>query len=179
MTIEVKYLTKSGEYKNLEFPASESIGMADLIEPRNDSTMHAEASEKKVWSKTLASLSGVPEIKVETCHRRVRIPGNGNVNVPYPCTKTREGRHWIELNVFYPSDLAQDAVDIIVKCATEAAAYTAGVIAASIIAPQFMPAAIPTAQTLFVEKFKSCVSEEIFNSVTYTITHEQESGDWH
>ncbi|MBU5350902.1 hypothetical protein KQI74_01340 [Paenibacillus barcinonensis] len=170
MTEEIKYLTKNGDYAILEMDSGS-------LNPE-ETMVSLESSEKKVWKKELVSLNGVPEIKVETCHRRVRIPGNGNANIPYPCTCTRTGRHWMELRVYYPSDLAQDAVDILIKCATEAAAYAAGVIVVSTIAPPLIGPAIPTATTLFVERFKSCVSEEVYNSVTYEFSHEQESGDW-
>lgn len=178
MSLEVKYLTESDEYATLEFVSGDSGPITENA-VLTDSPVTTEASEKKVWKKTLVSVSGVPEVKAETCYQRVRIPFDGNMNVPYPCIKTRTSKHWIELKVFYPSDLQQDVVDTIVKCATTAAAYAAAVIAASVIAPQFIAAALPTAQGLFVEKFKSCVSEEAFKAVNFTITHEQESGDWH
>ncbi len=166
MPVEIKYLTQNGEYTTLEFDATK---VEDTVEI---------ASEKKEWSTTLVSVSGVPEFKMETCYERVRIPLDGSTKVPYPCAYTRTGTHKIVLKLLYPSDLAEEAQNILIQCAKDAAVYTAAIIVASVLVPSTIPAAIPTAQGLFVEKFKSCVSEEAFNSVTYTITHEQESGDW-
>ncbi|MCY8513534.1 hypothetical protein [Bacillus atrophaeus] len=181
--MEVKYLSDNGEFKTLEIsdlPSSPTNGGAFAPETATRPTDFSaeEASEKKVWKTDLVSVSGVPEIKIETCHRRVRIPGDGNINVPYPCTCTRTGRHWIELKVFYPSDLAGDVIDNIIKCAKEAAMYAAGIIAVSCIAPVLLPPAVPTAQALFIEKFKSCLAEETFKLVDYSVSYEHESGDW-
>ncbi|WP_342494013.1 hypothetical protein [Bacillus sp. FSL R5-0447] len=172
--MEVKYLSDNGEFKTLEIsnlPSSPANGFALTVDPET-------SSEKKVWKKELVSVSGVPEIKVETCHKQVTVPFDGSMDVPYPCTCTRTGRHWIELKVFYPSDLVGDVVNSIIKCAEEAAIYAAGIIAASCINPEFLPPAVPTAQTLFVEKLKTCLAEETFKLVDYSLSYEQESGDW-
>ncbi|QOH64877.1 hypothetical protein DKG78_01135 [Bacillus amyloliquefaciens] len=181
--MEVKYLSDNGEFKTLEIsnlpssPANGALAVAPETAIPADFSAE-EASEKKVWKTDLVSVSGVPEIKEQTCYKRVRIPGDGNMNVPYPCPCTRTGRHWIELKVFYPSDLAGDVIDNIIKCAKEAAIYAAGIIAVGCIAPELLPPAVPTAQALFTDKFKNCLIEETFKLVDYSVSYEHESGDW-
>ncbi len=173
MPLEIKYLNAQGEYSTLEID-SDDVSLED----DNDGTLSI-ASAKKEWSKTIASVGGIPELKMETCYKKIRIPGNGKIKVPYPCAYTRTGTHKLVLKVLYPDDLQEAAVNILIDCAQKAAVYAAMIIAPSIINPASIPAAIAAAQTAFVEKFKSCVSDEIFNSVSYSIVHEQESGPWH
>ena len=170
MALEIRYLNHNGEYSILEIEPNDSHGGPDIV-------FH-EASQKKEWTKTLASVSGVPEVKMETCNKKVKIPGDGSINVPYPCAYTRTGTHKVVLKIMYPADLQEAAVNIMIDCAEKAAAYAAMIIAPSIVDPATIPAALAAAQTAFVEKFKSCVSEEVLNSVTYSIEHEQESGEW-
>jgi hypothetical protein len=163
----IKYLTVNGDYATLEF------------EPAQDQTEDMRAlTDKEVWTKELVSVSGVPEVKVETCYKRVRIPGDGKVNVPYPCAYTRTSKHWLELKVYYPSDIEQTVKDTIINCALEAAIYAAGIVAASVVAPELIPAAIPAAKAAFAASFTKCLSEEISKTVDYEITHESESGEW-
>ncbi|MCY8997904.1 hypothetical protein [Bacillus inaquosorum] len=168
MTIEVKYLTSNGEYKVLE--------TSNDVIPEDRGTR--DVGDKDVWKKTLVSVSGVPEVKTETCHTRVRIPFNGRTNVPYPCLYKRTSKHWIELKVEYPKDLGQDIKDTVSRCALEAAGAAAATVAASVIAPAAIPAALPAAQAAFSASFSACIGEETKNLVSYDITHESESGEW-
>ncbi|MCY8888111.1 hypothetical protein P8918_04390 [Bacillus spizizenii] len=160
MTIEVKYLTSNGEYKVLE--------TSNDVIPEDRGTR--DVGDKDVWKKTLVSVSGVPEVKTETCHTSVTIPFNGRTNVPYPCLYKRTSKHWIELKVEYPKDLGQDIKDTVSRCALEAAAQAAATVAA--------PAALPAAQAAFSASFSACIGEETKNLVSYDITHESESGEW-
>ncbi|WP_172371954.1 hypothetical protein [Sporosarcina jiandibaonis] len=162
--IEVRYLTSNDEYELVEFISEEP------------DTARIQA-DKEVWKKELVSVSGVPEIKMEICHRRVRIFGE-SFDAPYPCAYTRSSKHWLELRVSYPADIAQDAKDKIIKCALEGAVYAAGIIAVSVVAPEAIPAIIPAAKAAFVLKFTDCLEEEIRNTVDIDITHESESGEW-
>ncbi|WOQ71408.1 hypothetical protein R0126_11970 [Bacillus stratosphericus] len=168
--MEVKYLSDNLELKTLEVSDVPSS-------PTNGISPEEGTSDKKVWKYPLVSISGVPEIKMETCYKEVTTPF-GKVKVPYPCTCTRSGRHWLELKVHYPSDLAGDIVTNIEHCAEVAAIYTAGVIAVGIVAPSLLPPAIPSAKVLFWEKFTNCLAEETSKLVDYDITYEHESGDW-
>ncbi|MGN7945795.1 hypothetical protein ACTJJD_12565 [Bacillus sp. 22446] len=182
--MEVKYLSDNLELKTLEISdvlSSPSNGGAagDAIEskPTGIST-EEETSAKKVWKYPLVTLSGVPEVKVETRYRRVDVPFDGHIDVPYPVTCTRKGKHWLEAKVFYPSDLAGDTVKIIEKCAEKAAIKAAAVVVVGCIEPTLLPPAIPSAKVLFIQEFKSCLAEETFKLVNYDITYEHESGDW-
>lgn len=165
--IEVRYLTPNDEYELIQFISSDE-------EPDTAGIQ----TEKEVWTKELVSVSGVPEVKMETCHRRVRIRYDGSVNVPYPCAYTRTSRHWMELRVKYPSDSTQEAKEKVTKCALEGAIAAAAVIAVGVAAPEAIPALIPSAKAAFAAKFAECLEEEIRNSVDFEITHESEAGEW-
>lgn len=164
-TIEVKYLTKNNEYKLLE--------IADSTSSIDDGVVGIQ-SEKEEWKKELVSISGVPEFKTEICNKRVKIPFNGHVNVPYPCLYTRTSKHWMELRVKYPPD----AKDKVIKCAEEAAILAAGVVVAGILAPPSIAILIPSAHAAFALKFSECLEEEIRKNVDVEITHESKSGEW-
>lgn len=167
--IEIKYLTKNDEYKLLDITDSASSIDEDAVSLQ---------SVKEEWKKELASVSGVPEVKTDICYKTVRIPMDGTTKVPYPCLYTRTSRHWIELKVKYPADVASDVKDKIIKCATEGAVYAAGTLAVALLVPEAIAGLIPSAKAAFALKFSECLEEEIRNTIEIDITHESESGDW-
>ncbi|WP_338651290.1 hypothetical protein [Lysinibacillus sp. Y5S-8] len=167
--IEIKYLTKNDEYKSLE--------ITDSTSSTEDGVVSIQ-SVKEEWKKELASVSGVPEFKTEICYKTIKIPFDGTTKVPYPCLYTRTSRHWIELKVKYPADVANDVKDKIIKCATEGAIFAAAALAPGLVAPEAIPVLIPIAKGAFTLRFSECLAEEIRNTIEIDITHESKSGDW-
>lgn len=166
----IKYLINNGDYATLDLNETS-------IELLSDTEL-VEESTKAVWTKELVSISGVPEIKMEKCHKRVKIPFDGHTNIPYPCAYTRTSRHWIELKLYYPEDISQEIKDTILKCGLEAAAYSAGIVVASIVVPEAIPFVIPAAKGVFAAAFTKCVGDEVSKMIDYDLTHKSESGDW-
>ncbi len=103
------------------------------------------------WEMKVVSIGNWPEVKTETCYKRVRIPLDGWTKVPYPCAWRRTCNKTWYLSIVYNgagSDLPGNIEQIIKDCAE---------IALIPALPLLLAGQVGAAVTAFLEAFKTCL----------------------
>jgi len=113
----------------------------------------------KTWEFKVATISNWPEFKTKTCHKRVKIPLDGSVKVPYPCIWRRTcKRSWYLVVGYSGSGDVSDNLEKIVKECAKIALIPA--------LPILLTGNIGGAASVFLNAFRTCLIKKGIQDAT-------------